>query len=377
MAEIPWADSHEDTPLSLKEARGHCDKLGIAAPASFAQDSEECAAWELTYGETHKFVAAVRDYRRANILLTKLEAMERRVMDNGRMAFDLKYHGAHTARWAGGGGLNLQNLSRLPFRGIYLRNLLVPASGQKFVICDFSQIEPRVLAALSCDLKLLEALRAGYSVYEAQAVSWGLWRGNAGTLKTNDLKLYTFIKSLSLGCGYGLGPERFAVLCTKMGLNLSLPEAMSRVELYRRNSPKTVQYWEWLQWQFKQGLGKGMVQLPLKSGRVIRYDQPVYYDRSMWATVQSDKGYRRTKIWGGVLTENVVSGTARDILATAILRLERAGLSVVLHAHDEVVVECDKDISPQEIERLITRPVKWLPELPLAAEAKEAWRYGK
>jgi DNA polymerase len=102
-----------------------------------------------------------------------MEAIKRRIIPNGRLNCDLKYGGAHTMRWTGGGGLNLQNLHKEAWQGIYLRSLLVPEPGKKFVICDLSQIEPRILAWMVGDEALLDLLRQGFGVYEAMAMELG------------------------------------------------------------------------------------------------------------------------------------------------------------------------------------------------------------
>jgi DNA polymerase len=160
-------------------------------------------------------------------------------------------------------------------------------------------------------------------------------------------------------------------------MNFSLEEADARIQMYRNNSPKVVQYWAWLGHQFNSQLRKDVIEFELRSGRKLRYADPRWYDNSMWADVATEQGYRRTKIWGGVLTENLVSATARDVLAVGLLRLEAAGLKVVMHSHDEFVVECAADVKKEEVRDLITRPVEWMPELELAASAEDAKEYVK
>ena len=77
-----------------------CARFGIPAPANFDASKAALRNWEAKYGGAYHFVAAVRDYRRAAIKLKKLESIERRVMPDGRMHYDLKYMGApHTGRW--------------------------------------------------------------------------------------------------------------------------------------------------------------------------------------------------------------------------------------------------------------------------------------
>lgn len=378
LEKIPWRET--GAVLSLVEARAWCGKLGIPAPESFAEDDLSCGAWETEFGLQHDFVAALRDYRKSNILVRKLEAIERRIMKNGRMNFDLRYHGTHTGRWSGSAGMNLQNLGRTSWRGIFLRNLLVPAPKKKFVICDLSAIEPRCLAWLAQDHALLAALSAGWPVYEASAIAWGLWQGERGTFKAADPAKYVFVKSMTLGCGYGMGARRFREYCQiNFALGLSEAEAHARISLYRAKNPAVLKFWRKLEsmiaLDWRQGNKESQLLLP--SGRLLHYRDLKFQERSLVATIQTGKGYRPTRIWGGVLTENAVSAVARDVFAEGILRLEAAGLSVVLHSHDEVVVETDASTPAEEIKRLMTIPPAWAEGLPLAAEATDANRYLK
>lgn len=372
-AKIPWGEPL----LSLPRARDYCVSIKIPAPESFAEDSLECGAWETEYGAQHDFVAALRDYRKANILLRKLEAMRARILPDGRLAYDLKYFGAHTGRWSGSSGLNMQNLGRTPWRGIFLRDLLIPSPEKKFIVADLSAIEPRVLAWLAGDTVLLNALREGWGVYEAAAISWGFWRGKQDTFKDTNPELYVKTKSLVLGCGYGIGYRKFRQFSLTYGISLTEAEAAHAVAFYRNKNPKVVQLWKKLEQilMLQHRGGEGALQIP--SGRVLRYRELRYEKGGLWATVQKTDGYRPTKIWGGVLTENCVSALARDIFAEGILRLEKAGAHLVGHVHDEVIVEVPLNFAKEAVERLLSIPPKWAPDLPLAAKAQNADRYHK
>ena len=196
---IPWRsdDPGEPSyPLSLPRTREHCLSLGIEPPASFAEKSAACRLWELTYGGKYPFVAATRKYRQALFMLRRLEAMLRRRMPGGRMNYDFRYAGCHTLRWAGGGGVNMQNLRKVPLDGIDVRSLIVAPSGKELVCLDLSSIEPRCLAYLVGDQPLLDLLRGGTNFYEAQAQLWGMWSGTPGTLKLGEPQLYALLKSV-------------------------------------------------------------------------------------------------------------------------------------------------------------------------------------
>lgn len=83
-----------------------------------------------------------------------------------------------------------------------------------------------------------------------------------------------------------------------------------------------------------------------------------------------------TKLWGGRLCENLVQATARELLADAILRLEEAGLPVVLHVHDEVVVEA-KEAALSDVVQIMSQGPEWVEGCPIEVEARVMTRYGK
>ena len=390
---LPW-----DAPiLSNKKCAARCEELGLWVPKSFDRRSPERARWEEEFSDKHAFVRGLSDCRVAHGLKLKLEAMQRRIMPDGRLNFDLKYGGAHTMRWSGGGGLNMQNLHKFPWHDIYLRALLIPEPGKIFILADLSQIEPRVLGWMVGDEALLAVLRRGYSVYEAMAMSWGMLKGTAGTLKKSDPVLYAFMKSMTLGCGYGLGPEKFKMKCEEAGILMSPEEAKRRIFLYRERNPLVVRKWHEFDRELKRRLGKREATLYLPSGRNLHYPNlrrrrkpptmeidPVTGKVTIHpgkdeivADIYGEKGAETISLWGGVLVENAVQSLARDIFADGLLRLDEAGIRVVLHAHDEVLCEVSPDVSPKDVEALLTIPPKWAKNLPLGAEAREVPTYVK
>jgi DNA polymerase I-like protein with 3'-5' exonuclease and polymerase domains len=323
--------------------------------------------------------------------------MQRRIMSDGRLNYELKYGGAHTMRWSGGGGLNLQNLQKEAWQGIYLRSLLIPEPGKMFIVCDLSQIEPRVLAWIVGDEPLLGLLRQRFGVYEAMAMSWGMWAGTAGTLKKSDPALYAFMKSMTLGCGYGMGSEKFRVKCAEVGIEMSPEEARGRIALFRDRNPLIVRKWHEFDRELQRHLRQREATLYLPSGRALHYPnlrrrrRPLTMEvdpatgkvtihpgkEEIVADVYGEKGAETISLWGGVLVENAVQSLARDVFADGLLRLDKAGVRVVLHAHDEVVCEVSPDVKPEDIETLLTVPPGWAKKLPLGAEAKEVIHYVK
>jgi DNA polymerase len=95
------------------------------------------------------------------------------------------------------------------------------------------------------------------------------------------------------------------------------------------------------------------------------------------AEIAGNYGPQRFELYGGLLTENLVQATARDVFAYHILKLTEAGHRVIFHSHDEVIVEAALETDPKEVEKIMSCPPPWLPGCPLAAEAKEATHYKK
>jgi len=125
----------------------------------------------------------------------------------------------------------------------------------------------------------------------------------------------------------------------------------------------------------------------LPSGRDIRYFDLLESGReedgedgmTSWAG-RVVRGEPRKKIWGGLLSENVTQATARDILAVKIRESEDAGMPVVLHVHDEIVVEvpeADAETARTELNRIMSTAPDWAPGLPMKSGTKILRRYGK
>lgn len=379
-ADIPWAGGG-GAILSLAVLRDYCATVGISAPASLAQDSDECAVWEDKFADRWPFIRAVRDYRRSNVLLRKLENIAARVRPDGTMPVNLKYWGGHTGRWSGDAGVNMQNLPRGEMYGAELRRLFRPAPGNSFVICDLSQIEPRVLAWLCDDQKMLGDLRRGLPLYEAHARATMGWTG--GKLKSEAPDTYQLAKARVLGLGYGCGGTKFvAVARTMAGLNLTAEEADATVKDWRRTNPLVTAYWRALDAQLGSArICRRDLTYALPSGREMRWWSPaVDPEEPSRVVCASVKNGTRIATWGGKLTENIVQAVARDVFADALLRLESSGINVVWHVHDEVIVECPTEDAPDVLTKVIhtlSTPPEWAVGLPLTAEGAIQTYYTK
>jgi DNA polymerase len=377
-AKIPW--SHMRPPLAMAAVREFCQSVNIPAPDSLAEDSESALAWEAQYGEQYPLVRSLRDYRKANMYLRKAEAIRNRICGDGRMSFSLKYFGAGaTGRMSGGDGLNMQNFPREAYQGMDLRHLFVATPGYKLVIADFAQIEPRIVTWLSGNKALLEALRAGHNLYEADARIAGIYQGPDGLFKKLNPGLYQTQKAQTLGIGYGLGIEKFVrVAKLQMDMDIKPASAAAIIAHWHARNPGVKRFWRNLEADFRKALFRHEdYWIDLPSGRRLTYYHPHWHEGRMVAT--TEQGSPRIRpYWGAHLFENAVQAIARDVLRDTILALETvAGAPVIFSSHDEVVCEVPEEYDSHQILSIMRISPEWALGLPLNAEAVESKHYLK
>ncbi len=361
--------------------------------------------------------------RWARSSLAKLGALLERASADGRLRGQLVYCGAErTARWSSRGvqwhnmpkglgegtDLAFRALAAGALRAAYEDPLLTLSDMLKgfavgpFLIGDFGQIEARDLAWQAGQADLLKAFRAGADPYldVASAIY-----GRPITRDDYDEVVHTPRRQLGkmavLGCGYGLGPDGLRRNAEKQyDLDLS-PELAERVvRTYRRMYPRVPEFWRLLERGFAAAVARragrlrvgpvhvgteergghlwAFVELP--SGRRMWYFEPMlglddtasYFGRNRW------KGgkWERVRTYGGMLAENVVQATSRDVLAEALLRLDAAGFPLVLQVHDEAVAEGPPE-RLEEFRRVMLVQPEWAEGLPLSVEVVAAGRYRK
>ncbi len=396
--QIPW---HADfPPLSYPALVRYCGSKSIPVPASLAKTDEGCTEMMTDNPELASIVGQMRRFRRANTMLRKIETLQARVTPEGILALDMLYCGApHTRRWSSK-GFNVQNLDKEPLitrawqnpdgssdcETVWTRNWIVPRPNHTFLILDYAQIEPRVLHWLAQNEVMLAAMRKGYSIYEAFAMQAEGWRGEPGTIKESlGKKRYTLLKNRVLGLGYGMGARKFEDYVRVNGGEVSPEEAKRIVTAFRSGNPKIVAFWNRLDNLISntaKDKSRHLV-LDLPSGDSLQYFS--VRSRSGGFEGYVTKGdFSHTscqpRLWGGTLTENVTQRTARDVLASAIVRLEEAGLRVAFHVHDEVILEVPLDSkaeAKEEAEHIMTTPPEWAADLPLGVEGDFADAYTK
>ena len=369
---IPWAKFAP--PTSPKELAKACRAVGINPPASTAEDSSEFDEWQEKYGARFPWIAAMQTYRRVNRKLKILQAALIRCRAGYEMTFSLKYFGGFTGRWSGDTGFNIQNLNKEKDFDVDVRRMLIPREGCVFVICDLAQIEPRCLAYLSGNWALLERIAGGESIYEAHARGTMGWKG--GSLKKENPRLYGLGKARVLGLGYQCAAAKFVTVARIMGgIEITLAEAEKTVADFRRSNPLITGLWAKLEREFVSRQ-RGTHFLKLPSGRYLRY----FAVDAESMTAANERGGPRYNFYGGKLVENLIQGTARDVFAEGLLRVEDAGFPVLFHVHDEVIVEvpiAEAEVAKTEIERLMSICPSWLEGCPLGAEAVIATHYLK
>lgn len=384
--QLPWInlinpkDDEPYKPTSTQGLARVCQEAGIPPPKSTAEDSEECDEWEKKYANDYPWVGQIRIWRKANKLFKLLQKLKARTLPDNTITYSLKYFGAHTGRWSGDAGFNVQNLHKGDILGVDIRKILRARPGKKFIICDLSQIEPRVLAWACQDEDLLKALRNGLPIYEAHARATMGWNG--GRLKTENAQLYALAKARVLALGYGCGAEKF-IFMAKMyaDLDLTLRESKQCVDDFRRTNPKILNFWCELENHFKGAIipdpenpNCRQFNMQLPSGRTMKYRN--VSDKHGWSAqvVMGDTPYF---FWGGKLCENFTQATSRDVFGHGLLELEKEGIDCRFHVHDEFITEVDMSVKPSDVVSIVTRCPPWLEGCPIEAEAFESDFYTK
>lgn len=350
----------------------------------------------------------------------KYQAMEMTACKDGRARGMFQFYGANrTGRFAGR-HIQLQNLPQnhlpdlseareLVRQGNYkaldmlyesipdvlsqlIRTAFVPREGMKFVVSDFSAIEARVISWLAGERWKSEAFAAGKDIYCSTASQmFGVpvvKHGINGNLRQKG-------KIAELACGYG---GSVGALKAMGALDMGIPEEElgNLVQSWRSANPHIVDFW----WQvdgavkttIKQRIPvwvnnirffcqSGMLFIELPSGRRLSYVKPQIGENQFGGESVTYEGIGTTKKWerlesyGPKFVENIVQGTARDILCYAMQTLRHC--AIVGHVHDELIIECPKDTSVDAICEEMGRTPPWAEGLLLRADGYECDFYKK
>ena len=420
---LPWygeidPDTKKEYVVYSKKAMAiECRKAGVEPPKSLAKDSPALADWIAEHGDKLTFVSAMQNHNRINMHLQRLKSIRDRLTTGDRMSYNLKYFGADaTGRWSGDAGFNVQNMPRETKYGVNIRNVITAPEGKTFIVSDLSQIEPRLTAFIAGDMDFLKLIKQGMSPYEAHARQTMGWTG--GKLKDEDPELYLLSKVRVLQLGYGSGWHKFAETVKQYGQQQILDLDFSRkdevrfqnfantyqpgkgsmypslstydrrqwvnayiqVQDFRDKNPKITSQWKSLDRQLKEAAGAGDDfdnQIP--SGRRLKYFRCRHETDGV--TVATQKGsVRRVKMYGANLFQNSVQATARDCFGHILKNLYEHDFKVVLHVHDEVIVEVDEGNAlhaKADIQELMKQGPEWMKDVPLDSEAIITKEYTK
>ncbi len=346
--------------------------------------------------------------------VAKFKAMTNRLGADNRVRGTIQYFGAHTGRWAGR-GVQLQNLPSVTAGGDdatqafvdrvmsepaenfsiselkpLIRGALMAPAGQTLTVCDYSAIEARVLAWLAGEEWVLEAFRAGRDIYiETAARMFHVPYEEAKPLRKKG-------KVAVLALGYGGGINALKAMGAE-GTDAELEEIK---QTYRAANPRIAKFWADMDRAMRNRSGRvgeyitvhpkanGLVTIKLPSGRELFYHKLHFrtvskFDKEVEALHFLDPKSHRAVIptYGGRLTENVTQAVARDVLAHALVNLDKENVAVVAHVHDEVIaeggvtVERMKELMGAGVGNPLAPP--WSEGLPLAAEGYYCARYRK
>ena len=350
----------------------------------------------------------------------KYQAMETAVCADGRARGMFQFYGANrTGRWAGR-IIQMQNLPQnhlddlTEARGLVraggfdalemlyedvpdtlsqlIRTAFVPQGNRKFIVADFSAIEARVIAWLAGEKWRQDVFAEGKDIYCASASQmFGVPVEKHGV--NGHLRQKGKIAELALGYGGSVGALK-AMGALEMGL--SEDELPALVSAWRQANPKIVQFW----WAVDRAVmdavtrktttkthgiifsaRNGMLFITLPSGRSLAYVKPKIGENRFGGECITYEGVGSTKKWeridsyGPKFVENIVQATSRDILCYAMKTLRCC--SIVMHIHDEVVIEADRRISLQTVCDQMSRTPPWANGLQLRADGYETDFYKK
>lgn len=398
-----------DNPNSTEQLKKWIEEQEGFFPPSITKDTVKELLKTVKNKKVHEMLKLKMLLSKTSI--KKYTAMQKARCNDGKVRGLLQFYGANrTGRWAGR-LVQVQNLPRntMPdlddarellkscdaetFEIFYenvpnvlsqlIRTAFIPSKGNKFIVADFSAIEARVIAWLSNENWRMDVFANGGDIYCASAsqmfhvpvVKHGI---------NGELRQKGKIAELALGYQGGIGALK-AMGADKMGLTDS--ELTDIVAKWRKASPNIVKLWNEVEKavvravEYRTSVAykhnmlfsykSGMLRIRLASGRVISYIRPQcnYGKLSYEGINQTSRKWERLDTYGGKLVENIVQATARDCLAVAMMRLNDAGFKIVMHVHDEVIIDCkgtNKELN--EINKIMGEPIDWAPGLILNAD---------
>lgn len=405
-----------ENPNSVLQMLGWLEARGLKSDSLGKKQVKEMLK---TAQEPLRSVLQLRQ-KLAKSSVKKYQAMEMTACQDGRARGMFQFYGANrTGRFAGR-HIQLQNLVRntipdlseareLVRQGNYealellydsvpdvlsqlIRTAFVPREGMKFVVSDFSAIEARVISWMAGEKWKSAAFAAGKDIYCSTASQmFGVpvvKHGINGELRQKG-------KIAELACGYG---GSVGALKAMGALDMGIPEEelSSLVQSWRSANPHIVDFWWQVDGAVKTAIKQripvwvnnirflcqsGMLFIELPSGRQLSYVKPRIGENKFGGESVTYEGIGATKKWerlesyGPKFVENIVQGTARDILCYAMQTLRCC--AIVGHVHDELIIECEKNVNVDAICEQMSRTPPWAEGLILRADGYECQFYQK
>lgn len=404
-----------ENPNSVSQLKGWLEERGISVDslgkkdvASLITDLDKNSA----DGEALDMMKLRLQMAKSSV--KKYQAAERYICTDGRAHGLFQFSGAQrTQRWSGR-GIQLQNLPQnhistlneareLVKMGCFdmietlygntpdilsqlIRTMLIPKKGCEFIVADFSAIEARVLAWLAREQWRLDAFERGEDIYCASASQmFGVpvvKHGINGELRQKG-------KVAELACGYG-GSAGALISMGALDMGLKEDELPDIISSWRDANPEIVKFWyavekaaiETVKEHADRSVGRigfqfsaNTLWIVLPSGRRLAYIKPKLQPNRFGRMALTFEGlsannkWTRGETYSGKLTENIAQATARDLLAEAMRRMEFAGLDIVGHVHDEVILEVQKGkYTVDDVCSIMNQNPKWADGLPLESD---------
>lgn len=415
-----------DNPNSLPQLKGWLAERGLETPDGLSKDFMPILLDAAPDDDTRRMLELRQEMSKTSV--DKYHAMTRCICADDRARGLLQFCGAgRTWRWAGR-LIQVQNLPQNKIEDLGLardilrggdfellemmfgappfvlsqliRTAFVPSEESRFMVADFSAIEARVIAWLADEMWVLDVFRGHGKIYEATAANMFGVPFETITKGHRNYELRARGKVAVLACGYQGGPNALAAMDTKKEID---PNEYPRlVEQWRAANPSIKQLWYAAERAaIKAVKEKATVKLPhgvqyrykagvlfadLPSGRSLAYVNPrikpdpnFNKDGIVFDTVGQNKKWVSERTYGGRLVENLVQAIARDCLAYSMMQLAAEDFQIVMHVHDEVVIDEPNWTARtvDDVTRIMSRPIPWAPGLPLSAAGYECDFYQK
>ena len=408
-----------ENPNSVSQLKDWLSERGVEVESLSKKNVQELVSE--TEGEVEE--ALKLRLLMAKTSVKKYEAIERAVCSDGRVHGLFQFYGANrTGRFAGR-LVQVQNLPQNHLKDLKLardlvkegrfddlemlfgntpgvlseliRTAFIPKENHRFIVADFSAIEARVLSWLAGEKWRIEVFKSHGKIYEASASQMFHVPIDEIT-KGSPLRQKGKISELACGYGGGVGALK-SMGALEMGVEEH--ELQGLIDNWRRANPHIVNFW----WEVDKMAIKavkertrtrthgilftyksGMLFITLPSGRDLVYVKPKLMlnkfgrEGLTYEGIGTTKKWERIETYGPKIVENIVQAASRDLLAEAMLRLDKAGFSIVAHVHDEVICEVEKGKSSvEEVCKIMSVNPKWAKGLPLDADGFECDFYQK